>query len=178
LIRFLTPIAMVLLLTPLPGMGQEPIPGPTLPREVRDQVLRFLNEPTTLRLPGGARIPLGTTVEGDVGVLGGGLHLAGRIQGDLVVVNGDLRLEDGATVEGAVLVVGGRVTGAELARIDAGLQVHQASLRYRIREDRVEVEEAPGVEVPRVPGAGPGTRERSASPSGPPGTTTGWRDCR
>jgi hypothetical protein len=149
LIRFLTPIAMVLLLTPLPGMGQEPIPGPTLPREVRDQVLRFLNEPTTLRLPGGARIPLGTTVEGDVGVLGGGLHLAGRIQGDLVVVNGDLRLEDGATVEGAVLVVGGRVTGAELARIDAGLQVHQASLRYRIREDRVEAEEAPGVEVPR-----------------------------
>jgi hypothetical protein len=147
LIRFLTPIVMILLL-PLPGAGQEPIPGQVLPREVREQVLQFLNAPATLRLPGGARIPRGTTVEGDVGMLGGGLQLAGRIRGDLVVVNGDLRLEDGAVVEGAVLVVGGRVTGAELARIDAGLEVHQASLRYRIRDDRVEVEESPGVEVP------------------------------
>ena len=148
MIRFLTPIVMVFLLLPLPGLGQEPIPGTTLPREVRNQVLQFLNEPATLRLPGGARIPLGTTVEGDVGVLGGGLQLAGRILGDLVVVNGDLRFEDGAVVEGAVLVVGGRVTGAELARIDAGLEVHQASLRYRIRDDRVEAEDSPGVEVP------------------------------
>ena len=148
MIRFLPPIVMVLLLLPLPGLGQEPIPGTTLPREVRDQVLQFLNAPATLRLPGGARIPLGTTVEGDIGVLGGGLHLAGRVQGDLVVVNGDLRLEDGAVVEGAVLVVGGRVAGTELARIAGGLEVHQASLRYRIRDDRVEAEESPGVEVP------------------------------
>jgi len=111
-------------------------------------VLQLLNDPATLRMPGGTRIPRGTTVEGDVGVLGGGLQLAGRIRGDVVVVNGDLRLEDGAVVEGAVLVVGGRVTGAELARIDAGLEIHQASLRYRIRDDRVESEESPGVEVP------------------------------
>jgi hypothetical protein len=146
-------LAMVPLILAQPGAGQEPIPGTTLSREVREQVVQFLNAPTTLRLPGGAIIPQGTTVEGNVGVLGGGLQLAGHIRGDLLVVNGDLRMEGSAVVEGAVLVVGGRVTGAEVARIGEDLEVYRASLRYRIREDRVEAEEASRVQAPRLLGA-------------------------
>jgi hypothetical protein len=152
-----THLAMVLsvagslacLVLPADGVGQEPIPGATLPREVRDQAIEFLNAPATLRFPGGSRIPQGTAVEGDVGVLGGSLQISGRIRGDLLVANGDLRMEEGSSVEGNVLVLGGRVAGAELARIDGDLQVFQASLRYRIRDDRVEAEEVDGVEVPR-----------------------------
>jgi hypothetical protein len=132
-----------------PGLSsQEPVPGATLPREVRDGAIQFLNAPTTLRLSGGSRIPAGTAVEGDVGVLGGGLLLSGRIRGRLLVVNGDLRLGEGAEVEGDLTVVGGRVFDGELLRAGGEVRVYQAPLRYRLREDRVEAEEVSPVEPP------------------------------
>ncbi len=113
-------------------------------------MVRFLNDPSTLRLPGGARVPGGTVVEGNVAVLGGGIQLAGRIRGDLLVVNGDLRMEPGAHVEGIARIVGGRLLSGEASWAEDGVEIYQASLRYRLRDDRVEVEDYPGVALPRI----------------------------
>ena len=54
------------------------VAGPP-PPEVQAEAFDFLNSPTTARLTGGARIPAGTTIEGDVAVLGGSVDLAGEV---------------------------------------------------------------------------------------------------
>ncbi|CAN5679519.1 hypothetical protein BH23GEM11_BH23GEM11_08270 [soil metagenome] len=148
-------LSMLLALLPatLPGVLEAQTPGPTGARQARDvqpDLLRFLNDPATLRLVGGGRIPAGARVDAPVGVLGGSLVLGGTIAGDLVVVNGDLRVEPGARVEGDVTVVGGSILGGSGEPWVTGtLRLDPAPLRYRIRDDRVEAEPAP-VELPRI----------------------------
>lgn len=114
-----------------------PLDGP-LPQSVAADVLALANAPATLRLPGSARIPPGSEVRGDVVVLGGSLDLGGRIEGRLIVVNGDLELTPGAAVGGSVRVLGGTVLGEEAATLRGGVEVYRAPLHYRVREGRVE----------------------------------------
>ncbi|MGD8496603.1 MAG: polymer-forming cytoskeletal protein [Gemmatimonadales bacterium] len=56
----------------------------------------------------------GTTIDGDVALLGGTLTVNGEIDGDVIVLGGDLDLEPGALVMGDVRSLGGDVetTGA------------------------------------------------------------------
>jgi len=137
----------------LPPALDAQTPGPTGARQSRDlqpDLLRFLNDPGTIRLVGGGRIPAGTRVEAPVGVLGGSLLLGGTIMGDLVVVNGDLRVERGARVEGDVTVVGGSILGgSDEPWVTGTLRLDPAPFRYRIRDDRVEAEPTPP-ELPRI----------------------------
>ena len=60
------------------------------------EVVRFFNAPTTTRLFGRTRLPAGNEWRGNVAVRTGPVAVAGRIQGSLVVVNGDVALEPGA----------------------------------------------------------------------------------
>jgi hypothetical protein len=130
------------------AMGQvEPTPGP-LPPEVRDEVLDFLNAPTTLRLSGGSRIPAGSRIEGPLGVLGGALRVEGVVEGPVVVVNGDLHLLEGGRIEGEIVVVGGRILAPDGAIDEAMARAWSAPLRYRIRGDRVEVDDLLQRELP------------------------------
>ncbi len=117
--------------------AQEVIRGP-LPQEVQERVLELANAPGTMRVQGRSRIPAGGTVQGDLMVLGGDLHLGGWIQGELVVVNGSLELAGGAQVDGSVLVVGGRVSGMEDAQVGGTVSAYAAPLHYRVRGDRLE----------------------------------------
>ena len=48
-------------------------------------------------------------VAGDLALLGGDLLLEGRVEGDVLVLDGTLTLADGATIDGDVLQVGGDV---------------------------------------------------------------------
>ena len=106
-----------------------------LPADVAAAVVRLYNADSTVRLTGDTRIPAGGAIEGDVAVLGGTVVVAGRIGGSLVVVNGDLTFEPGATVGGDVLVVGGAVTGAAGATVRGEVQAYRDPLSYRKRED-------------------------------------------
>lgn len=109
---------------------EEPVEEEVLPRTVREEVAAFLNDPATLLFEGGGRVPPGRTLEGDVGALEGTFVLTGAIQGDLVVVNGDLRLADGARVDGDVTVVGGGAFGVGDAEIDGILTLYAQRLRF------------------------------------------------
>lgn len=124
----------------LPLSAQEPPPPLRtldLPRWVQEDVINFFNDPSTIQFSGETRIPSSRVIVGNVGSLGGPFTLAGEVQGDLVVVNGDLIFESGGTVRGNVLVVGGRVLGEELGKIGGNLRVYQEPLRYVRRGARI-----------------------------------------
>jgi hypothetical protein len=69
-----------------------------LPRLVAEEVVRFYNAATTSRLVGRTLLPKGNEWRGDVAVRNGPVMVAGRIQGSLLVINGDLLLEPGGEI--------------------------------------------------------------------------------
>jgi hypothetical protein len=108
-----------------------------LPRWVEEDVISFFNDPSTIHFTGRTRIPSTRVVVGDVAALGGPFTIAGEVNGDLVVVNGDLVFETGGSVTGDVLIVGGRVMGEELGDIGGNVRVFDEPLRYVQRGDRI-----------------------------------------
>src|SRR6266705_6740155 len=92
-----------------------------LPRLVSEEVIRFYNAPGTTRLVGRTRLPRGNEWRGNVAVRNGPVVIAGRVQGTLVVINGDLQFEPGAEVSGNVIVVGGVVDDSAAAKIHGEL---------------------------------------------------------
>lgn len=132
--------AALLLLVTLPGPAHGQVGDveeEDLPRHVASRVVEFFNDSGTVRFSGRSRVPAERTVVGDVAVLGGPFTVGGSLEGDLVVVNGDLVLEEGAAITGDVTVVGGRVTGAREG-IAGTLIVYEESLRYVYRGHRIE----------------------------------------
>ena len=98
-----------------------------LPRVVSDEVIRFYNAPGTTRLVGRTRLPRGNEWRGDVAVRNGPVFIAGRVQGTLVVINGDLQFEPGAEVSGNVIVTA-RIRSYPAHQYDqAGLMVRFSS---------------------------------------------------
>lgn len=135
-----------------PLRGQEPsLERADLPRWVEEDVINFFNDPTTIHFTGRTRIPSTRVILGDVAALGGPFTIAGEVDGDLVVVNGDLVLEAGGAVTGDVLVVGGRVFGEELGEIGGNLRVFAEPLRYIQRGERIALAGTP----PEREGYGP-----------------------
>ena len=60
-------------------------------------------------------IPSGRTVGGSVALVGGTLHLAGSVEGDLVLLDGELVLAENAVIGGSLLQAGGEVDFGESA---------------------------------------------------------------
>jgi hypothetical protein len=134
------PVFLAGLLLTLPQLltGQaRQIENADLPRWVEEDVINFFNDPNTIQFSGRSRIPSTRIVTGNVGALGGPFTIAGEVEGDLVVVNGDLIFEEGGTVTGDVLIVGGRILGEELGHISGNLRVFDEPLRYVQRGDRI-----------------------------------------
>lgn len=148
-------LAGLILLSPHSLLGQDrPVRDADLPRWVEEEVLDFFNDPGTIHFTGRSRIPSARVVMGNVAALGGPFTVAGDVEGDLVVVNGDLVFESGGTVTGDVLIVGGRVLGEDLGRIAGELRVFSEPLRYVQRGDRISL-----VRGRRDEGTGPLRRE-------------------
>ncbi|HEX7117300.1 MAG TPA: hypothetical protein VF212_00835 [Longimicrobiales bacterium] len=119
-----------------PAAAQDPRPF-EIPAEVKAELFEFFNRPGTIRMTGASRIASGAEVVGDVAVLGGPLHVAGRVRGRVVVLNGDARLEPGAEVLGDLVVVGGTVSGLDSAIVTGAVDVYREALRYRLDDDRL-----------------------------------------
>ncbi len=112
------------------------------------ELLDLINRPETVRMAGASRIAVGTEIVGDVAVIGGPLHLAGRVRGSVFVLNGDAFLEPGAAVDGDLIVVGGSVTGVDSATVAGRVEVYREPLRYRLENGRLVpplAEEEPGL---------------------------------
>lgn len=108
-----------------------------LPPAVAERVTTFFNDPAVLQFSGRTRVPAGTTLRGDVAVLGGPLVLAGRIEGRVVVVNGDVSLLPGGAVTGGITVVGGVVTGADAASVGGEMLAYAERLQYERRGEQM-----------------------------------------
>ncbi len=124
------------------AQAQRPVTDPALAPEFIEDLLEFMNRPTTTRLNGFTRIAPGRTLVGEVGALGGDLVVAGAIEGDVVLVNGDLFVEGGGRIDGDVLIVGGRVVAADAGTVSGEIQVHPERLRFIARGARVELSPA------------------------------------
>jgi hypothetical protein len=157
--RTITALA-ALVLSAAHADGQEPAAPGTLPPEVAAYVRDFYNAPATLRHDGRTRIAEDETVRGDVAVADGPLIVAGHIEGDVVVINGDAELLPGAAITGALTIVGGEVTGADAAHVGGGVRVHEEGLSYRRRDDRIVWVEGLGDD----PAAPPATRRARRRP--------------
>jgi len=103
-----------------------------LPRVVAEEALRLYNAPGTTRLAGYAHLARGNEWRGDVAVRSGPVLVEGRIQGTLLVVNGDAALTGSAEVTGDLFVVGGTVSRASGARVGGEVREYRDPLPYRI----------------------------------------------
>lgn len=77
----------------------------------------------------------GDTVPGDVLLLEGTARIAGRIEGDLYVVDGDLFLRSGASIDGDVLVLAGGFYDSDLAEV-GGAITYRPNEPLRVRPTR------------------------------------------
>ena len=84
--------------------------------DVVAELLEFYNDSSTTRVQGDVRFPAGSEFTGRLAIYRGALRLAGRVRGDVTVINATLYLLPGADVEGDVLVVGGRLIRSPGAR--------------------------------------------------------------
>ncbi len=112
--------------------------------DVVSELLAFYNDSATTRVQGEVSFPAGSEFSGRLAIFRGALRLAGRIRGDVVVINATLDLLPGADVEGDVLVVGGRLirspgarhVGRERVQWDAAPVLRDAEGTLVLRERR------------------------------------------
>jgi len=89
---------------------------------VLQRVLTLFNDPATTRLEGAVDLAATTRITGTVAIWRGPLQLGGSVDGDLLVVNGDLILLAGSSVRGNVLVVGGRIARDSSAAVTGSVE--------------------------------------------------------
>jgi hypothetical protein len=83
------------------------------PSEVVAELIAIYNDSATTRMQGDVTLPAGSRFEGKLALYRGSLRVAGRVNGPIAVANGTLYLLPGASVDGEILVVGGRLLRSE-----------------------------------------------------------------
>ncbi len=111
-----------------------------VPREVVLEVTAVWNAATTRRVRGDFALAPTDTVRGDLAVLRGRARLAGVVTGQVVVLNGDVVLVDGARIERALTVIGGTFESPERPSVGGEIRVWSAAYRYREVSDTLEAE--------------------------------------
>ncbi len=115
------------------GGGQQPdsaVVVQVLPRDVASEVVALFNATRGLRATDQLEIPAARTVVGDVAVLNGPVTIAGHVTGRVLAINADVLLRRGARIDGDLLVVGGEIEGADSASIGGEIRVYHPPLRY------------------------------------------------
>lgn len=154
----LIPAALLLLAgSAEPGAPQQQEP-PELSAEISYELVEFYNAQGTSRLEGNVRISRETVIDGDLAVLRGPLALDGRVNGSVLVLNGDVVLGADAHVAGDLVVTGGSLRG-EPDAVRGDVRVYPEQLRYRdtgeqIVADPVREERITGVRAGRQFGFG------------------------
>ena len=106
--------------------------GALLPAGIVDELLGAYNDSLTTRITGSLLLPAGSRLDGPVALFRGNLRVAGRLTGQVTVINGDLIVDAGGSVTGSVLVVGGRIEVRPGGSLTGRRRVFpQAALLYR-----------------------------------------------
>ena len=111
-----------------------------LPADVAREATALFNASTGLRLSGPLEIERGREIFGDVAVLNGPLTIGGHVTGRVIALNSDVILRPSARIDGDLLVVGGDVDGRDLAEIGGEIRIYRQSLRYRQEGDQIVAE--------------------------------------
>ncbi len=83
------------------------------PPEVITELIALFNDSGSTRMQGDVTLPPGSRFEGSLALYRGALRIAGRVSGPVTVANGTLYLMPGASIQGDILVVGGRLIRSE-----------------------------------------------------------------
>lgn len=120
-----------------PESGGIVVRPPELPRAVAEEAVRRYNAPTTARLVGRSRVPRGNAWIGDVAVRNGAITVGGRIEGTLLVINGDAIVDSGAVITGDLIVIGGTVARSPTASVAGEVRVYPEPLAYRTKGEEI-----------------------------------------
>jgi hypothetical protein len=133
-----TLLTLLLATTPAAlGAQASATPVQTLPSDVRRMVVDRWNGANEFRASDRADIGAMSEVRGNVSVLRGPLVLAGHVTGNVLMINGDVLLEPTARIDGDLIVVGGDVDGLTGAHVGGATRIYRPSLAYREEGDRI-----------------------------------------
>ncbi len=115
---------MLMLVSPLQGQDSVIVIDPNAPAtdsvvragpppEVVAELIALYNDSGSTRMQGDVSLPAGSRFEGSLALFRGALRIAGRVNGPVTVANGTLYLLPGASIQGEILVVGGRLIRSE-----------------------------------------------------------------
>jgi hypothetical protein len=122
------------------GAEAERIGG--VPRETAREIIGVWNAPATRRVRGGFSLAAGDTVRGDVAILGGQSRIGGVVLGQLVAINGDVRLDATSRIDRGLTIVGGELEyDADRPAVGGDVRVWSARIRYREEADTLILEE-------------------------------------
>ena len=139
--RLLT-ILLILLISAPAAAQEQRIRQADLPRALELRLLRMYDDGR--RISGDESIEHDQVVEGDLAATDGLLRVAGRVEGDVAMVDGDVIVETGGHVTGSVIVVGGEVRLDDGGRVDGTITSYggyadragERNNRERPEEDR------------------------------------------
>jgi len=135
---------LALVITPLALAAQQrdtTLAEHSLPRDVAREAVRLFNGAATLRTTGPMDVAEGREIHGDVAVLNGPLTIAGHVTGRVLAIDGDVTLLPTARIDGDLLVVGGEVDGRDRAYVGGEIRVYHSRLRYTQAGDRIAAAE-------------------------------------
>ena len=111
-----------------------------LPLDVAREAATLFNTSTGLRVSGPLEIEPGREVHGDVAVLHGPLTIAGHVTGRVVAINSDVILRASARVDGDMMVVGGEVDGRDVADVEGEIRIYRQSMNFREENEAIYAE--------------------------------------
>ena len=111
-----------------------------LPLNVAQEVVRFFGDPATSVIEGTTDVAAGEFVAGPLAVLEGTLSVFGTVEGDVMVINGDVELGPQGRIEGDLTVIGGAFDGP-VGQISGELTVYRERYEFERRARRIGADE-------------------------------------
>ena len=113
-----------------------------VPRETAREIIGIWNSPNVRRVRGGFSLAAGDTVRSDVAILGGTSRIAGVVLGQVVAINGDVRLTSTGRIDRNLTIVGGEMEyESDQPPVGGEVRVWSARIRYREEGDTLVYEE-------------------------------------
>ena len=100
------------------SVRRDTIPAQTIPDSVLSAAVASFNRQIAIKIWGDGTVAAGMALPGPYLAYGGQIRLDGRVDGDVLVINGDLLVSSTGRVTGALTVLGGRLIVENGARID------------------------------------------------------------
>lgn len=135
--RWRTALVACMIVSPLGAQERgEPRFGPLSP-EISGRAIAAWNDTANVRIRGRHTVADTDTVRTSLVVLDGPLTLSGVVLGDVITINANVRLDSTANVRGALLVVGGVLTGRSRGMVTGDLEVWRSALAFREEDGRL-----------------------------------------